>query len=62
MGGKKAYTIMTIDEDGDGFFDREWPRHNLTDKELRGLDLKKASMTFLQKQNELSVKSTLDIA
>ena len=57
VGGKKAYTIMTIDEDGDGFFDREWPRHTLTDKELRGLDLKKASMTFLQKQNELSVKS-----
>ena len=43
VGNKKAKTVMSIDDDGDGYFDREWPQHNMTEEELNDLGLKKAS-------------------
>ena len=47
VGNKKAKAVMSIDEDGDGYFDREWPQHNMTEEELNDLGLKKASSRFL---------------
>ena len=43
VGNKKAKTVMRIDDDGDDYFDREWPQHNMTEEELNDLGLKKAS-------------------
>ena len=45
VGNVKANAVMTVDEDGDGFFDREWPKNYMTDEELGGIDLKKVRLT-----------------
>ena len=42
VSGKKAGVGMTIDEDGDGYFERKM-KFLMTPDELKGLDLKKVT-------------------
>ena len=56
---KKASAVLTIDEDGDGFFDREWPKHNLTEEELRGLSLKKVRTQQIAYMDKSAVWSVI---
>ena len=55
VGDKKAKAVMSIDEDGDGYFDREWPKYNMTEEELNDLNLRKASRIVLMRKCEQSV-------
>ena len=46
VSGKKVEATMKIDDEGDGFFDREWSKHRLTDDEIKTLDITKVRTTF----------------